>query len=511
MDITLLMNVTAAIFHPVTILLILLGVAIGIFMGAMPGLNGPIGVALLLPVTYGLSPANGLLMLGGIYMGATYGGSISAILLNVPGTGESACTAIEGNPLARQGRAKEALYYSIISSSFGGIIGLLAMIFFTPPLVEMALKFGPAEMFLVAVAGLAVVGSILGKSPAKGFIATGIGLLISMVGIDHMSVGGQRLTFGLQYLVMGVPLIPVSVGLFAMTEMINLSMSARTRITAEVVQDFSLFQGLKENFKYFKTLFKSAIIGTIIGILPGTGAAISSFVAYGEAKRSSKKDKTPFSEGNVEGIIAPESANNASVGGSFVPLLALGIPGSATSAIIFGALMIHGLQPGPKLFIEHAEITYTFMLGMPVSVVFMFLIGTFGIKYFSKIITIPVTFIIPTVLVFAVVGTYSTRNSVSDVLVSIAFAFFGVFFKKAKIPIPPIILGIILGAIVEDNFRRCIVGATAAQENIISYIFFRPISLILIVFVGLIIYGNIKAVLFASKSADYKAPDTQSE
>lgn len=491
-------EIIVSMFNPLTLILILFGVCVGIFVGAMPGLNGPIGVALLLPLTYGLSPENGLLMLGGIYMGTGFGGSVSAILLNCPGAGVAACTALEGYPLALKGRGKEALYYSVLSSSIGGLVGLLAMIFFTPLLVEVALKFGSAEMFLVAVAGLAVVGSILGKSPSRGFFAVALGLLISMVGIDSMAVGKYRLTFGLDSLVPGIPLIPASVGFFAITEMLTLSRNQSQNIVDVPFQEFTVFQALKNIFRKWFVLAKSCLIGTIVGILPGTGGAIASFVSYGEAKRSAKDHKS-FGNGNIEGIIAPESSNNAAIGGSFVPMLALGIPGSATSAIMFGALMIHGLQPGPKLFVENAHMAYTFMLGMLLTVICMAIAGILGIPLFSKILKIKTTYIVPTVLVFAMIGAYSARNNVFDVLLAIIFGFVGVFFKKARIPIAPIILGIILGKITEENFRRCLVAAAAEGVNVVNYIFLRPLSIILTVFVAVIIFTNFKSLVFAKK------------
>lgn len=492
-----LANVITSLMDPITLLITALGVIFGIFVGAMPGLNGTIGVALLMPITYSLSPEKGLLMLGGIYMGASYGGSISAILLNCPGTNEAACTALDGHPMATQGRAKEALYYSVLASTIGGIVGVLAMIFFTPLLADVALKFGPPEMLLISIAGLAVVGSLMGKSLSKGFFAVAFGLILSMIGFDSIS-GNIRMTFGINDLQAGMSLVPVSVGLFAISEMLVLSMSSSGSIVDVPMQDFTVIKALKNMFSKWWVLAKSSIIGTIIGILPGTGGAIAAFIAYGDAKRTSKR-KELFGKGSEEGIIAAESANNAAVGGSFVPLLALGIPGSATSAIISGALTVHGLIPGPKLFVEHATITYTFMIGMLFTVVVMALIGIYGVRLFSKVLTFNVKYIIPAVLAFSIIGAFSARNSMFDVGIAILFGVIGVFFKRNQIPIAPVILGLILGTITEENLRRCIDIATAKNLNTLQYIFARPISIVVFVFFVILVYANFKSFFTGRK------------
>jgi putative tricarboxylic transport membrane protein len=490
-------NILMLLIDPMTLLLTALGVVFGIFVGAMPGLNGAIGVALLMPITYSLSPEKGLLMLGGIYMGASYGGSISAILLNCPGAGEAACTALDGYPLATQGRGKEALYYSVLSSSIGGIVGVLTMIFFTPLLADVALKFGPPEMFLISVAGLAVVGSLMGKSLSKGFFAVAFGLILSIIGVDSIS-GNIRLTFGVTDLQAGMNLVPVTVGLFAISEMLNLSISSSGSIVDVPMKEISVLKALQNIFARWAVLAKSSVIGTIIGILPGTGGAIGSFIAYGEAKRSSK-NRELFGKGSPEGIIAAESANNAAVGGSFVPLLALGIPGSATSAIIFGALTVHGLIPGPKLFVEHAAVTYTFMVGMLLTVVVMAFIGAFGVRLFSKVLTINIKYIIPAVLAFSIIGAFSVRNSLFDVGIAILFGIIGVFFKRNQIPTAPVILGLILGTMTEENMRRCIEIAGAKGLNTLQYIFARPISIVVFLFIVVLVYANFKSFFTGRK------------
>lgn len=319
-----------------TLFLTTFGTLLGIALGAAPGLNGPIGVALLLPLTYGLEPADGLLMLGGIYMGSTYGGSISAILLNCPGTGEASCTALDGYPMARQGKPKAALLFSIIASTFGGVVGVLALIFLTPLLARMALKFGPPEMLAVALAGLTIVGSLSGKRLGRAMFAVAFGVLLSLIG-PNITGGGFRFIMGVRDLRGGVPLIPVVVGLFAITEMVMLLAPQAQNILALKEERLSLGEAIRDTFRYWRTMSWCTLLGLGIGILPGTGGAVAAFVSYGEAKRTAKNPEL-FGQGAPEGIIGPESANNAAVGGSLVPLLALGIPGSATAAIIYGAL-----------------------------------------------------------------------------------------------------------------------------------------------------------------------------
>lgn len=497
----MVLQVLEGVFSPLALLINILGVVLGIFFGAMPGLNGVVGVALLLPLTYGLSPSYGLMMLGGLYMGATYGGSISAILLNCPGTGEAACTALNGNPLARQGRAMEALSYSALSSGLGGIFGVVIMLFFTPLLAKMALKFGPPELFLVCIAGLAVVGSLMDKSLSKGFFAVGLGLVLSMVGMDTMS-SNYRFTFGSLQLQSGLSLIPVSVGFFAIAEMLDLlGKSQQNDRACTKLLPFGVGAAFRGIGKRWWLILKSSVIGAIIGILPGTGGAIASFISYGEARRTSK-EKELFGKGSIDGIVAPESANNAAVGGSFVPLMSLGIPGSATSAIIFGALTVHGLIPGPRLFVNNADIVYNMMYGLLLSAILMVVIGLAGVKLFSKVLTLDIKIIVPAVLVFSLIGAYSARNSIFDVLLAIVFGVVGLWCKRAKIPVAPIILAMILGTMAEENLRRSMTIAAAKSLNLVSYIVMRPVSLVVLALVALILFSNARLMMKSKDKAD---------
>lgn len=473
------------------------GTMLGIVLGAIPGMNAGIGVAVVLPFTYAMEPAMALLFLGGLYMGSGYGGSISGILINVPGTVESACTTIEGYPLARTGKGRQALYYSLISSTVGGCVGLLALIFFTPTLAKVSVRFGPPEMFLVALCGLAIVGSLTGKNLFKGLFAALFGLFLGMIGIDDVT-GISRFTFGLKPLIGGVQLIPAVIGFFALAEMTRQAVRLReSRQASEAVhlEKAKLRSVLREVFvRHWKILAKSSIIATIIGVIPGTGGAIASFVAYGEAKRTSK---TPglFGKGNPEGIVAAESANNAAVGGALVPMLSLGIPGSSTTAIMYGALLIHGLVPGPRLFTEHANIAYTFLIGMLLTVGFMMILGFYGVNLWSQILKIKMIYVIPAVIACSLLGAYSVRNSINDVLVAVACGAIGVLFSRIEVPTPPIVLGLILGTLLEQNLMRTIIMASAKRVSLIRFTMSRPMSIAIVALTLLLIVTTARVTM----------------
>ena len=491
----MLTTVLANLFSFNTLLVSFLGALIGVILGAIPGMNGGIGIAVMLPFTYTMGPAQGLLFLGGIYMGSSYGGSISGILINCPGTAESACTALEGYKMTLKGEGKKALYYAIVASGFGGFVGLLVLILFAPALANVAVKFGPAEMLLLAICGLTIVGSLTGKNVLKGLFAACFGLFLAMIGTDDVT-GQMRFTFGIKALRGGIDLIPAVIGLFAITEMIKQGMAQlrETKVGEKVeLKAAKITDTCKEMFtRYLKTLLKGTAIGTFIGILPGTGGAIASFLAYGDAKGADKNGE--FGKGCPAGIIAPESANNAAVGGSLVPMLALGIPGSATSAIMFGALTIHGLVPGQSLFTENGDIVYTFLGGMFIATIFMVLIGVFGIPVFSSILKIKMKYIIPSVILFSMIGAYSVNNSMNDVIVALILGLIGVLFSKLEIPNTPIVLGLILGSIIESNYVRTMTIVNATGTNIFAYIFTRPICIAILLLTVYLIWANVRAI-----------------
>lgn len=484
------MQIFQVLVDPTVLFFIIAGTVGGIILGAIPGLGGSIGIALLLPFTFTLEPAVALLMLGGIYMGASYGGSISAILLNTPGTAEAACTSLEGYPLSMQGRGREALHYSILSSVVGGAFGVIVLIFFTPLLAGFALEFGPGQVFLIAIAGLTIVGSISSGNINKGIFAACFGIILSLVGADLMT-GIDRFTFGIPQLRSGIPLVPVIIGLFAIAEMLEQASRSSGRMVDVPFENSSVIHSAKKLIKKPMLLSKSSLIGTLIGIIPGAGGAVATFIAYGEAKRTSKK-KELFGKGSLEGLTAAEASNNAAVGGSIIPLLALGVPGSTTTAIMFGALTIHGLIPGPRLFIDHQEIAYTFIIGMLLTVLIMGIIGIYGVSLFSQVLKVKLVFIIPIVLVLSIFGAYSLQNSMLDVLIAIVFGIIGFLFKKVGIPNAPVILGLILGSIAETNLRQAMTLSNSQGINLFQYLFTSPISIVITFIVVIIIFSAFK-------------------
>ena len=418
-------------------------------------------------------------------MGSHYGGAITAILLNTPGHTPAVCTALDGYPMAQQGKGKEALHAAVISSVFGGLIGVLVLIFFTPLLARIALRFGPPEMLFVAIAGLVIAGSLTSENMADGLFAGAFGLLLGSVGADVMS-GIPRLTFGVSRLRGGIPLVPLVIGLFVLSEVFAYLSAKQHVIVNAPLQSISLRQTLRTVLRKTKLLFSSSFMGTFIGVLPGAGGAVASFICYAEAKRKSPNPET-FGKGNIEGIIATESGNNAAVGGAIVPLLALGIPGSTTTAIMYGAITIHGLIPGPRLFSETPVYAYTFLIGMLLVVFVMGVIGVAGIPLFTKMTIVPLRFVVPAIVVFSVIGAYSIRNSMFDVLLAIVFGMVGFVFKRIRIPTAPIVLGLILGPLIERNLRRSLTIASARGMNIGVFFLQRPITIALIVLLVLAI------------------------
>lgn len=482
-------------FQPAMLVTGFTGTLFGIVLGAIPGLNGGIGIAVMLPLTYTMPPALGLLFLGGIYMGSSYGGSISAILINCPGTVNAACTAIEGSQMARRGHGKEALYYAVFASCVGGFVGVVALIFCTPILAKLSLKFGPPEMLLVSLCGLAIVGSMSSGRVKKGILAALLGLFLKLIGMQS-ATGLARFTFGSKLLLSGIDTIPAIIGLFALSEMIlqayNLVRGQGEAEKFEIEKKTKGFGVLKSMFTdHGVTLWKSSFMGTLIGILPGTGGAIAAFLAYSEAKRNSRHPEL-FGKGATDGIVAAESANNGAVGGSMVPMLGLGIPGSTNSAIMLGALTVHGLIPGHQLFTETPDVAYGFLFGMLLTVVFMGIIGAYGIPLFSRILKIRMEYIIPIVVACSLLGAFSSRNSMADVFFACVFGLIGFLFNKWDIPCAPMLLGLILGDIIENNFVKTLSLAAAHGSSAIMFIVKRPLCLAILVVVVYLIYSNAK-------------------
>jgi putative tricarboxylic transport membrane protein len=481
------------------LLVVLVGTVAGMVIGALPGLSAVSGVALLLPFTFAMEPAPGLIMLAAVYMAAEYGGSISAILINTPGTSGAACTTLDGTPLTRQGQAQEALYTSLFSGTVGGTIGALVLLFFTPALARASLLLGPAEIFWIAVSGLALVATLAGRHVVKGLVGVLIGIMLTLVGQDAIS-GDMRFMFDDYRLVGGMPLIPTLLGLFAVASILGLLERVGDPVAPLTLRKGALRFVLEKLAGMKRLLLYSGILGTLVGIIPGAGASISAFVAYGEAKRISKHPEQ-FGHGSYEGVVAPETANNAVVGGALVPLLALGIPGSGSAAIMFGALTVHGIIPGPRLFTERGDIVYTFMVGLLATVIAMLLIGLVSIRWSSLIVRTPRRAMVPAVLVLSMVGTYGLANSLFDVYVLLATGVIAYLLAKLDVPIVTIALGLVLGSLMEESFQQAVLVGQVDAGSTLAYFASRPLALLLMVVAFAIVGTGVLQVLRQRREA----------
>jgi len=439
-------------------------------IGALPGLTGTMGVALLVPFTFGRPATEGLAMLIGIFSGSMYGGSISAILINTPGTPSAAATALDGYPLRQQGQAGRALSMALFASFSGGIIGCLIMSFMSPLISRAALQFGYVEYFALALFGLSIIISISGDRLLKGIISGIFGLLIATIGMDPTS-GFPRYTFGRIELLEGPSFIPVLIGLFAIAEIFNSieNLGSQQKIDTKIDRYLPSWSDIKISAK---NIIKSSLIGTIIGAIPGAGGDIAAFVAYGEAKRSSKHPEK-YGTGLIEGVAAPESANNACMGGAMIPLLSLGVPGDAITAVLLGAFIMQGLQPGPLLYKEHIDIVYNIFAGMIVANFFMLVLGILGVRFFAKVISIQKEILLPVIFVLSIVGSFAMRQNTFDIWLSIIFGVIGFFMLRNKFPLSPILLALILGPMAESNLRRSLM---VSQGNF-AILFSRPIAI----------------------------------
>jgi putative tricarboxylic transport membrane protein len=477
----------AKVFSPAVFINMLLGVAAGICIGALPGLTATMGVALLLPLTFGMETTQGILMLLGIYCGAIYGGSITAVLLHTPGTPASAATAIDGYAMARKGEGGRALGIVTISSYIGGLVSVACLILISPQLAKLALKFSSAEYFLLAVFGLCIIGNISGKSIEKGLICGCIGVLVASIGVDSVTGYMRFSTFNgkaiLNFLG-GISYIPVMIGLFAMSQAFEgiEEIFQRDKVEAKITRVLPSRQDMKTIFRVAPI---TGLVGTFIGIIPGAGADIGAFVGY-DVARSMSKHPEEFGKGSPEAISGPEGGNNGVTGGALIPMLTLGVPGDAVTAILIGALTVKGLNPGPMLFTNHKVLVYSIFIGMFLANTIMFLMGMSGIKLFSKVLKVPKAILTPVIFILCVIGSYAMNNNLFDVGVMLVFGIVGYFFTKVKIPTSPAILGLILGPMAEKNFRTALLKSGGNLD-----VFFNTvICWVFIVLILFSLFGN---------------------
>ena len=468
-----------------------LGVFIGSVFAAIPGLTVILCIILFLPFTYKMTAIPGMMFLLGIYCAGGYGGSVSAILINTPGTPHAATTMLDGHPMSEKGRTKAALKIALYASTFGGIFSALTLLFLAPQVAKVAANIGTAEYFLVCVFGLTIIAGISGKSMIKGIISACLGLFISCIGADPQT-SYDRFTFGISRLYLGLDLAICLIGLFALIEILKKAELKPDRLkfdTSKIMDDGKI---TKDEYKRMaRPALLSSIIGVIIGIIPGTGASMASWFSYDVAKNMSRH-KEEFGHGSVEGIAAAESANNAVTGATLIPLLTLGIPGDGCVAIMLSALMINGLNPGLSLFTTQGDIMYAIMLGLLFVNLFMLLQGKYLTKLFAKVVSIPQEILTPIIVIFCFAGAYSVNKSYFDVAVTLTFAVIAWLLYKLDFPTVPILLGLVLGNMTETNFRRALLISEGNPSIFVSSPYCIAFIILIIGAVAMIIRSKLR-------------------
>jgi putative tricarboxylic transport membrane protein len=487
------------------LLALLLGVVGGMVIGALPGFSAVMGVSILIPLTYGMTPTAALAMLTALYTSAIYGGSISGILCHAPGTNASAASAIDGYELTKQGRGMEAIGVSTLSSTIGGVVSAIAMLLIAPLLGAFSLKFSVLEYFLLAVFGLTVMGSLAGESFVKGMFSGVFGLLLGCVGLDAIT-GIPRMTLGSLNLEDGINFVPALIGLFSISQVMNLAWDVYHGNTGSVIED-------EENLKHsrvlppwgelktlFPTIARCSVVGTVVGIVPAAGAGVSSWLCLSLGKKFSKHPEK-IGHGSFEGVASCEAGNNAATGGALIPLITLGIPGSGVTAILLGALIMHGLTPGASMFSKYAATTYGVMVSFLIANVLMGVIGLLIVRYVAKVSTIRIGYLGPMIIALSALGTYAIRGNIFDVFVMLFFGLFGFVIKKCGFAAPPMILGMVLSDICENNWRRTVILATA-KGGIIPYFLSRPIAIVLAILIVISLVSPLLSKVVKGKKSE---------
>lgn len=464
------------IFTFQNIAFMLLGTFAGIIIGAIPGMGATMAIALLLPITYRMSALPSVLLLLSIYCGVSYGGSISSILIGAPGTPSAVATMFDGYPLMKKGKAGLALDMSLYGSVFGGLVGSILLLFIAPIIARVAISFGPAEYFGLGIFGLTIIIGLNSKDIRKGLIMGCAGLCLSTVGTDSLS-GVTRFTFGSLRLANGLDSAALMIGAYAVVELYK-KMKSPNEMAAKLtgIEKNRERISFKEFIKHWKTLIRSALFGSLIGAMPGLGGGTASLLAYNEARKASAHPET-FGEGEIDGVCAAETANNAVCGAAMIPMLTLGIPGDMVTAVLMGALIIQGIIPGPSLFVEHGEWVYSTMLGMFAINIIMLILGVIFIRLFAKIADVHDEVLVPIILLVCVAGLYSQANSLYTCFILVFSSIIGYILWRNKFPVAPLIIGFVLGPIVEKNFRRSLL-----MNGMNADIFYkRPVCLILLI------------------------------
>lgn len=466
------------------IILVCLGSVAGLFVGSIPGLSVSMATALLVSITYTWETTDALAMIMGVYVVGVFSGAVSAILINIPGAPSSVVTTLDGYPMSKSGKAYQALYYATIYSFIGSIFGLVALWLLAGPVSEIALKFRPMDYFLLALFGLTTVGSVTAKNYTKGLIAAALGLIISMIGLDPL-VGTPRLIFGINGLKGGINTVPALVGLFGFAEVLSVVYDNQLNQVAENMERTRIRLG--KVLKHWKLSMYTSAIGTVIGALPGAGGPVAAFLAYNEAKRIVKNPEVPFGEGAVEGIAASESANNACIGGALIPMLTLAVPGDAVTAIILSVFYVHGLKPGPLFIRESMSSFHAILAAGFIACAAMLILGLLVAPKISRMIAVPKNILLPVVTVLCVVGAFACNNRLFDVGLMFLFGLLGFLMRRRGYPAAPLVLALVLGKMMDSNFRRA-VSLAASKDNKILEMFGHPITIVLLICtVGMVI------------------------
>lgn len=470
-------------FLPINLLYMFMGTFLGIIIGALPGLGPTTGIALLIPLTYGMDSTKALLLAAGIYQGAIYGGSITSILLGIPGTPTNTATCFDGYPMSRSGHSREALGASLTASAIGGFFSCIALMFLTPLMSKIVLYFGAPEQFMMAMVGLGIIAASSHESLSKGILAGFFGLILATIGTDGMT-GYDRFVFGVDQLSDGVQFMTIAVGIFGLSQALSLTEEAKT-ISGNTKLSGKMFDGVKACFRYWKTTMTGTILGILLGITPGAGGSAAAMLSYTTAQ-ASDSEKESFGKGNIRGVIAPEAANNGTIGSAIIPTLAFGIPGSPSAAVLMGLLMIHNIIPGPRLFLDAGPTLYTFFWGLLWTCIAIVLIGLPLLSFFAKVTVVPYQVLVPSIAILCSIGAFSIRGFMFDVVLTIMFGLLGYYMKKARYPMVCFVLGLILGPTVESNLARSLI-----IYGDLSFIWTRPITLalaIILIFVVVIPY-----------------------
>jgi putative tricarboxylic transport membrane protein len=479
-------NSIATFATPTTIVYALVSSLIGLIIGALPGLTATMGVALMTTLTLALPPNQALLILICTYVGAIYGGSRSAILLNIPGTPASAASCLDGYALARQGLAGRAMGIATSGSILGTWIGMVALALFTPILGEAALKFGAYEFFWLALFGVVISGNLTGNDPLKGWLAGFAGLFVACIGQEGL-YAYDRFTFGIHDLSGGISLIPALVGAFGFAEVLTV---IKDRPPKVIINTFdTVIPRIRDVIQYWRTIIRSGLIGTGVGIVPGVGEDVAAWSSYAAARRASK-EKEKFGKGSVEGLMAAETGDNACVPGSVIPVLTLAVPGSAPAAVLLAAMLIHGVQPGPLIMVQNPQFVYDVVAMMLFASIGILIYGLTLTQLLVKILQVPQTLVMPVIFVLCTVGSFAIASRTFDILVMLAFGVIGFLLRRLNYPMAPLVLGIVLGDLLDKNLRRGLV----LSDGDLSPFFLRPISFVLFVLVAGTILLNVPAV-----------------